>query len=344
MSAALEYPVADPPEPGAGRALAPGVHWLRLPVPGALRHINVWLLEDGDGWTLVDTGMNLPEARAAWEGGLEAYLGGRRLRRIVCTHHHPDHAGLAVWLAARHPASILMSAPEHALMRRLALAWTDAAQRQRRVAAWARAGLALTPELQPILEAAAYRRVMSGVPAAVDYLGDGDVLATGAGRWTVRLLGGHSDGLLVLHEPQAGLLIASDQVLPRITSNIGAYPEREDPDPVATYLASFAGLEALDPAPLVLPSHGNVFRGLKLRLAELRAHHAATLATVLGLIDRPATAAAVALRLFRSPLDPFNTMLAVGESLAHLRHLAAQGRATVTGVGEDPWLYQRSEA
>lgn len=335
----LHYPHADPPEPGEARFLAPGVGWLRLPVPGGLRHINVWLLASGGGWTLIDTGMDVPAARSAWNGSIGASLDGRPIRRIVCTHHHPDHAGLAVWLAARHGAAVQMGAEEYRLMRAVA----DAQSRAReRLEFWAQTGLGITAELTPVLTGEAYARVISGVPAEVLPLADGELLETDAGPWEIRLLGGHSDGLAVLHQRDTGMLIASDQVLPRITSNIGCYPERRDPEPLSTYLASFAALEALCAAPLVLPSHGNVFTGLKFRLGELRAHHASTLANVEGLIVEPRTAADVARGLFGDRPDPLNTMLAVAEALAHLRHLVAHGRATTTG--DAPCFYQRRQA
>ncbi len=313
------------PAPGEARALVAGVHWLRLPVPGALKHINVWLLEDGPGFVLVDTGMDVPAARAAWDGPLAAYLDGRPVTRILVTHHHPDHAGLAALLARRHAAPVLMSARELALLRRFADPAEDPSAGQWRLAAFARDGLVANDESRAALSGALYRSVVSGVPGEVATLADGATLEVGGRRWQVLELAGHTDAQLVLHDPVAGLLIAGDQVLPRITSNVGIYPEREDPDPVASFLASFARLESLEPEPLVLPSHGEVFRGLRARLAQLRAHHAATLERIQGLIASPLSARELADRLYRAPLEGINLTLAVGESLAHLEHLALRG-------------------
>jgi glyoxylase-like metal-dependent hydrolase (beta-lactamase superfamily II) len=344
LTDSLVYPYAAPPEPGGALALGAGVHWLRLPVPGSLKHINVWLLEDGDAWALVDTGMNVREARAAWEGPLAAVLGGRPIRRIVCTHHHPDHAGLAVWLAERTGAEIWMGAVEHALMRRIAESWTDPQARAERVAAWTCTGLTLTDELRPILGAEGYRRVLSGVPESVRTLVGGGQFVTASGSYALLEVGGHTDGQILLYNAAAGLLIAGDQVLPRITSNISVFPERDDADPVATYLASFASLAAIAPEPLVLPSHGAVFRGLRARLAQLTAHHTATLATVAGLLHGPMTAAEVAAQLYPRKLDALNTMLAVGETDAHLRRLVNLGRANVAGGPGGVRRYQRSAA
>lgn len=341
MSApALVYPVATPPAASGGAvSLGSGVTWVRLPVPGALKHINVWLLEDGAGWTLIDTGMNVPASRAAWEGPLAAVLGGRPITRLICTHHHPDHAGLAGWLAARHGVAVHMSEPEERLLRALLGTGANHAAVLDRAAAFERDGLAMTEDMRPVAAVEGYRRVMSGIPAEIRRLADGEVLHIGGVRWVARLVRGHTDGQLLFHAPEAGLLIAGDQVLPRITSNIGIYPEREDPDPLDSFLNSFAALAALDPEPLVLPSHGDVFRGLRLRLGELASHHQRTLLEVLGLVAGPSTAAEVAARLFRSPLDPLNRMLAVGEALAHLHYLAARGQLTVVEVPGEPRRY-----
>jgi glyoxylase-like metal-dependent hydrolase (beta-lactamase superfamily II) len=325
-AAALEYPLAAPPDSGGAVALGSGVTWLRLPVPGGLKHINLWLLEDGAGWTLVDTGMNVPAARAAWDGPLAAALGGRPITRIICTHHHPDHAGLAGWLAERHRCPVYMSEAEERLLRGLVGSGPEHDRVLARIAAFARAGLVLRPETTPGATLEGYRRVMSGIPGEIRRIADGEELVIGGVRWVAHLVRGHTDGQLVFHAPAAGLLIAGDQVLPRITSNIGIYPERDDPDPLASFLGSFDALAALDPEPLVLPSHGGVFRGLRRRLEELRAHHALTLEQIEGLVASPTTAGELVDRLFRAPLDPLNRMLAVGETLAHLHYLAVRGR------------------
>ena len=338
--AALRYPGAAPPALGTAVPLEAGVHWVRLPVPGALKHINVWLLEDGDGWTLVDTGMDVPAARAAWDGPLTAYLGGRPLKRIIVTHHHPDHAGLAAWLAARANVPVFMSAPEYALLARFDDAATNPASGDWRIAGFARDGLLATAETRAVLSGELYRRVVSGVPRDVRLLGDGELVEIGRHTWRAHVLRGHTDAQLVFHAVDARLLIAGDQILPRITSNVGIYPERADLDPVGSYLASFERLATLEPEPLVLPSHGEVFWGLATRLDELRAHHAATLDKVLGLVTAPTTARELADRLYRAPLEGINLSLAVGESLAHLEHLAQRGALLVAEVPGSPRRYR----
>jgi glyoxylase-like metal-dependent hydrolase (beta-lactamase superfamily II) len=325
VAALLEYPVARPPGLGEVIALTGGVHWARLPVPGALKHINVWLIEDGAGWTLVDCGMDVPAAREAWDGAFARYLGARPLTRIICTHHHPDHAGLAAWLAARYGAPVFMSPREYELVAGVGVDGADEA----RIAAFARDGLTAGAGDRAILSGEGYRRIMSGTPAGVQFLRHRDTVTIGGGQWTAHLVRGHTDAQLVLHSPALGLLIAGDQVLPRITSNIGIYPERQDTDPVRSFIHSFACLRALEPEPLVLPSHGEVFRGLRARLDELEAHHLTTLEKVLGIVTGPMSAFELSERLFRGPLEGIHRVLAHGEALANLEHLARLGRLAV---------------
>jgi glyoxylase-like metal-dependent hydrolase (beta-lactamase superfamily II) len=321
------------PAPGTAVRLTASIEWLRLPLPGALRHINVWLLDDGDGCTLVDTGMNLPDVRAAWQGPLAAVLAGRPLRRIICTHHHPDHAGLAAWLAERHGARVWMTAPEHDLLVRAYGERQDPAVRAARFAAFERDGLAVDEGNRGVLAGAGYLSVMSGLPADVGLLQAGQVLEAGGIAWSLLELRGHTDGQLLLHAPAEGLLIAGDQVLPKISSNIGIYPERRDLNPLQSYLDSFAVLDELAPEPWVLPSHGEPFQGLRARLDVLRGHHRARLEALLALCRSPVTAAEAATGLYRGAIDPLNRMLALGETLAHLALLEAGGRVR---VGEGP--------
>src|SRR5882757_11384302 len=117
--ASPEYPYAEPPAPGSTIEVAPGVHWLRMPLNFQLDHINLWLLEDGDGWTLVDTGINDRATQGLWEGTIEKYLGGKPITRVVVTHMHPDHVGLAGWLCERFDAPLLMSRTDYLMCRTL---------------------------------------------------------------------------------------------------------------------------------------------------------------------------------------------------------------------------------
>jgi glyoxylase-like metal-dependent hydrolase (beta-lactamase superfamily II) len=330
----LSFPHASPPAPGTRRPLSEDLDWVRLPVPGALEHINVWLLRDPDGWTLIDTGMSVPLARAAWQGPLAAAFRESPLRRILCTHHHPDHAGLAHWLSENHAAPVLMSAPEDAVMRRIEAVWQEPERRAEHLAWWAATGIEMGEAQMPYLALYGYRAVVSGRPEVSEYLTDGGTLSAGGARYQCRLLAGHSDAQAVLIDSGRGLLIAGDQLLPNISSNVGAYPERADPNPLASYLDSLGVLDALAPDLMVLPSHGLPFYGVQQRVAELRAHHAQTLERLTASVAAPRSAASAARALFPGAVDGLNRVLAVGETLAHLIYLEQQGRVRVENADD----------
>lgn len=323
-AARLHYPLPRAPAAGDKHPILPGVHWVRLPLPFALDHINVWLLEDGDGWTLVDTGIAIDEVRALWTEALPRLLGGRPLARIVVTHHHPDHLGLAGWLAGRLDAEVWMTAVEHAAACYL-YEGRAGADLERTRAHYARNGLREFDPIAPVESGRGYTRVISAPPASIHALRDGERITIGARTWEAMVTGGHADAHLSLHCPDLNALISGDHVLPAISSNISVRPQAPEADPLGCYLDSFARFEALDPGTWVLPSHGRVFTGLGIRTGQLRSHHARTLEQVRRLCARPHSAAALMAHLFPRVHDPLNTMLAFGETLAHAHRLEATG-------------------
>jgi len=312
------------PSAGGVAEVAPGVLWVRLALPFALDHINVWLLADGDGWTLVDTGIGDDATRAAWEGLSRDVLGARPLRRIVCTHYHPDHVGLAAWLARRHRAELWCSQAEW-LHARLHSSQRLGEARAAFRAFYRRAGVP-AGELAPILDQArAYKRFVADVPASYHGLRDGAALRIDGATWRVLVGRGHSPEHVCLHAPAKGLLVSGDQVLPGITPNVSAWPSEPDADPVGDFLESARSLLRVPDGVRVLPSHGRPFTGLHRRLDELAAHHRQRLEEVLTACAEPRTAHEVTRSMFRSDLDAHQTTFAIGEALAHLNHLAEVG-------------------
>ena len=106
----LRFPFQQPPAAGQLSEIAPGILWLRLPLPFRLNHINIFLIDDGDGWAVVDTGIANKVTREIWEALAAGPLARRRLTRLIVTHFHPDHIGLAGWLAR----AVRPAAPDHA--------------------------------------------------------------------------------------------------------------------------------------------------------------------------------------------------------------------------------------
>lgn len=315
----------EPPEAGGWVELDGGLLWIRLPIPGQLRHINVWLVPGKRGWVLVDTGMQTPEIRQAWEALSRRLPLAGGLSAIVVTHHHPDHYGMAQWLSQRFDAEVWMN-PRAAAMAAALLqdgVLLDPPTEERYSDSL---GVEFDPETRRIFSGVAYRRIVSGlVPTRP--LGQGNRLPAADEDWWVSEHDGHAPGHLCLHQRAAGLLISGDQVLPRISSNVGLYPGSEDADPLGDYLRSLDALATLPADTLVLPAHGHPFRHLHGRLDALRLEHRERLGKIEEFCASPRSTGEVTARLFRlERLDALNRVLALMETLAHLRRLELEGR------------------
>jgi glyoxylase-like metal-dependent hydrolase (beta-lactamase superfamily II) len=303
--------------------VADGLLWARIPLPMELTHINVWFMEDERGWTLVDTGMAADPCREAWQSLESSVVAGRRLARIFVTHDHPDHMGLARWLQQRHGSEVWMSAVAHESV----AAYLAAEPRQ--VYARMHAFMVLhgleSDAAPSKLPAQSQNSWFDGVPALSFAPRDGDALPVRGREWRIVETGGHCRGHLCLHDEVGGLLVSGDQVLPGISPNVSVLSSRPDADPLREFLASLARLEQCAEGTLVLPSHGRPFRGLHRRISDLRAHHRQQLALLQGACVEPRTAFELLPVMFGRPLRGFHRMLAMGETVAHLNHLSADG-------------------
>lgn len=308
-------------------ALADGVGWTRSPVPGSLNHINLWLLEDEGGVAIVDTGLNIPPARDAWETVFAGPLAGRTVTRILCTHFHPDHLGLAGWLAERFGVRLWMTRGEWLFGRMLTTDVRDAPPAEA-VAWWRAAGW--SAERIAAESARGWGRfaaMVSPIPVAMVRLQDGDELRIGARTWRVVTGSGHSPEHACLIDEAGRLMIAGDQVLPRITSNVSLSLSEPEADPLGEWLASIAKLKQLPDDLLVLPSHGEPFTGLHARLDALAAGHADRLDALHEHLGAPRRAVDCFSVLFGRKIEDNILGLATGEALAHLRHLEVTGQA-----------------
>lgn len=330
---ALDYPWASPPAGGTLRKVAPGVFWARMPLPFRLDHINLWMLEDGPGWTVVDTGYaGEHTTRHLWE---QIFAAGCHPTRVIVTHHHADHLGLAGWICAKFGAPLWMSRAEWLNGQLRRHGWSEA-QLDSRSEHYRACGLSES-ELR-ILRArdGVLARSVATVPSAYCRLAEGQELTIGGTVWQVIVGEGHSPEHVALYSPASGVLLSGDQILPTISPHVGVWPEEPDANPLGAFLASLKKFLRLPQDTLVLPAHGLPFRGLHARVHSLLAHHTRRLEQTEDECRTWRSGAEIAALLFRSNLDPHQLALALSESLAHLHQLKANDQLEVaidaTGV------------
>lgn len=318
---AMDYPTTDLPAAGSAYEIAPGVRWLRMPLPFALDHINLWLVADGKAWTAVDTGLSSSLIRDAWEALLPHYP----LARQIVTHFHPDHLGLASWLQDKTGAELWMTEGEYAVGQLVAeqiAGWSIPA-----MLAFFRTNGLDEARCQALEERGnAYRRGVPAIPPTFRRLVDGDLITIGEHQWRVIVGYGHAPEHASLYCASKGVLISGDMLLPRISTNISSFAATPNSDPLATFLASLQRLTELPADTLVLPSHGLPFRGIHERVAELTEHHRLRCNELLAACtEAPQSAAELIPVLFsREITDAHQAMFAMGEAIAHLRHLEHQ--------------------
>ena len=323
----LEFPWTDPPRPGGLVEVAPGVHWLRMSLPFRLNHINLWLIADGDRHVIVDCGYGLGETRDHWRTILAAHPPAR----VMVTHFHPDHIGNAGWLAETYGVPVATTESEW-LWAHYARHIDPAIEIDSRVAFYRANGLDEERLGQLRHRGNWYPQGVPTLPRSYRRMRDGDVETIGGRAWHVVVCRGHAPEQMLLHCPDLDLLIAGDQVLPKITPNVAVQHPEPMANPLDLFLRSLERLRHLPDATLVLPSHGMPFRGLNARLDQMFAHHDARLADVLEACAAPRSALDIIGVLFRPDLDIHQLGFAMGEALAHLRFLEAAGKlARATG-------------
>ena len=342
----ITYPHEIPPAPGESMRIADGIFWIRMPLPFALDHINLWLLEDDDetgrGWTIVDTGYGVPETHALWERHFAETMRELPVKRIIVTHYHPDHVGCAAWLHERTGAPVWMTAAEFLSAHAAA---DDAAgfDRENSAKLFLAHGLAKArPDFAVAQQAraGAFKRGVPGMPKQYVRIMDGDVIHIGKREWRIITAFGHAPEHATLYSANDGILISGDQVLPRITTNVSVWGNQPESNPLKLFLDSINKFAALPANTLVLPSHDRVFSGLHARIAQLHAHHVQRLGELEAAIGTPKCAAEILPVLFRRPLNDHQLVFAIGEAIAHLHFLWRAGRATRTRSDDGIYLFQ----
>ena len=329
----LSYPFPEVPAPGTTIEVAPGIHWLSMPLPFKLDHINLWLIEEEEGanagWTVVDTGIGNAETRALWE----KILGTKHVKRVVLTHYHPDHAGNAAWLCERYGAELWTTQGEYLTahaVRTASAGYTPEAV----LAVFRKNGLDEERAARMRGPRNRYADLVPDFPHSYRRIIEGDEITLGKHRWRAIVGHGHAPEHLSLYCQELNTVIAGDMLLSTISTNVSVWSIDPEGDPLRLFLDSVARYRELPEDVLVLPSHGKPFRGAHRRVAELERHHRERLEELTQSLKSPKSAAELLSVLFRRPLDAHQTFFAMGEAIAHLHYLYYAGRAK-RAVGND---------
>ncbi|MGH1464390.1 MAG: MBL fold metallo-hydrolase [Cognatishimia sp.] len=338
----IRYPWQNPPAEGEAIKVAPGVLWMRLPLPMALDHVNVYALDEGDSWTVVDTGFSSRRTRAIWQKLMQGPLAGKPIGRVIVTHHHPDHVGLAGWFQTEFGATLWTTRTAWLFARMLQLD-EQAVPRQETLDFYLSAGMDEEIFKQRKSERPFnFADVVYPMPLGFKRIKQDDVIRAGGRNWDVHMGNGHAPEHLTLWSRDDNLVISGDQILPSISSNIGVYATEPEADPVADWMEACARLETFArPDQLVLGGHKLPFTGLPTRMRQLIDNHHSALDRLVAHLDHPRTAGECFPPLFKRSIGAGEYGLALVEAIAHLNHLYHLGDISRTRRSDGAWLWQR---
>ena len=326
----LQYPYEDHPAPGTTIELAEGVRWLTMPMPGSLSHINLYLLEDDDGWYVVDTGLSLPNVAEVWREIFASQLGGKKVKGVICTHMHPDHIGQSAMITETFQCPLYMTRAEYYQARAFSnnsggshhSSWIGANF-------YTQAGMP-TDYLEQLAkmweERSSEGMSMPTMPSGYERLVDGQILTIGKHDWRVVVGSGHSPEHACLYCAALKIMISGDQILPIITSNVSVHPTEPNANPLKDWMESHDKFLNTPDDTFILPAHNLPFYGVRNRLRDLISHHDDRMLAIEEACVEPKTAKDLLPVLFARELDPRQMMMALGEAIAHVHLLIHRNR------------------
>ena len=338
----IRFPHPEPPAHGEVIEVADGILWARIPLPMVLNHVNIYILDDGDGWTVVDTGIDTSVARDIWETLLAGPLAGKPVRRVILTHHHPDHIGLAGWFQSEYGAELVTSRTAWLFARMLTLdvqdTWPEETLAYYRSAGMDQAFYDKRASDRPFN----FADTVYPMPLGFTRGQQGDVFRMGGRDWDVHMGNGHAPEHATFWSRDDNLVLAGDQILSSISPNVGVYATEPMADPIGEWLEACERLAPLARKDhLVLGGHKLPFTGLPKRMEQLIENHHSALKRLLAYIDTPKSASECFSPLFKRKIGEAEYGLALVEAVAHLSHLYQSGLATRTLRAEDgAWVYQ----
>ncbi len=325
-TASLTFPFEEPPETGTVTEVAPGILWARIPLPFQLDHVNVYLIEDGDGWAVIDTGIADERTRSVWQALVDGPLAGRRLTRLIVTHFHPDHIGLAGWLCERFDLPLLTSQTCYLGCINISLS-PGALEARPYQDFYRRHGMDDDTARRVSTQGHHYLRMVVPLPHTFQRVVAGDTLTIGGRAFEVLSGDGHAPEQLMFYLREENIFLAADQVLAKISPNVSVWAVDPDGDPLGLYLRSLGQLPQSIPADaLVLPGHRLPFYGLHTRCRELAEHHEERCGLIAeACTEAPKSVAELVPVVFRRPLDPHQMGFAFSEVHAHVNYMVRRG-------------------
>ena len=340
--APMRYPWEDPPAEGGVIEVAKGVFWVRMPLPMKLDHVNCYVLDDGYSWTIVDTGFASKRSRAIWMKLLDGPLVGKPVGRVIVTHHHPDHIGLAGWFQSEYGAELVCTRTTWLFARMLVLDVHDLPKPET-LKFWTRGGMAADVLAERSQERPFnFADCVAPMPLGFTRIQQDDTIQIGGRTWDIHIGNGHSPEHATFWSRDDNLVLSGDQIIASISSNLGVYATEPDADPVGEWLEACERLNGLaNDTHLVLGGHKLPFTGLPVRMRQLIDNHHGALKRLLDHLTEPCSAGDCFIPLFKRNITGGEYGLALVEAVAHCNHLWQQGLVTRTLSDDGAYLFEK---